>query len=247
MAGATSSSHAVAHSAQEVSVRVQVAVGGDVDAHHRYPTRPRRIRCHDLAERRERSTSLSSSIRWPLSLPAPRPNWGSRGRYMALLPQRGRPRSLGWSGRADLALTSIFLGCPEVCASIYCANSMSSPRPSTAAAAAAADVASLEATAAEGHPCVPSVVVGSRKGIYFFLAILIFGGVYAVPPILWLTGPPIGTGGIWVWRRVILLHGVRFCRTCSTGAPVLQWTRMWLVRVLAPGICSIGAASLLSR
>jgi hypothetical protein len=184
MAGATSSSHAVAHSAQEVSVRVQVAVGGDVDAHHRYPTRPRRIRCHDLAERRERSTSLSSSIRWPLSLPAPRPNWGSRGRYMALLPQRGRPRSLGWSGRADLALTSIFLGCPEVCASIFCANSMSSPRPSTAAAA------SLEATAAERHPSVPSVVAVSRKGIHFLLAILVFGGVHAVPPILWLTGAP---------------------------------------------------------
>jgi hypothetical protein len=45
----------------------------------------------------------------------------------------------------------------------------------------------------------------------------------------------------------ILLHGVRFRRTCSTGALVRQWTRMWLVRVLALGICSTGAASLGSR
>jgi hypothetical protein len=43
---------------------------------------------------------------------------------------------------------------------------------------------------AEGHPCVPSVVVGSRKGVHFLLAMVVFGGVHAVPPILWLTGAP---------------------------------------------------------
>jgi hypothetical protein len=58
--------------------------------------------------------------------------------------------------------------------------------------AAAADVVSLAATAAAEHPCVPSVVANSRKGILFLIVLLVFGGVHAVTPILWLT---LGCGG----------------------------------------------------
>jgi hypothetical protein len=100
-------------------------------------------------------------------------------------------------------------------------------RPSIAAAATAG-VASLAAAAVAGYPCVLSVAAGSRKGIFFMVTLFVFGGVHAVPPILWLAR-------------------VRFRHTCSTGALVPQWTRMWLVRVLALGIYSIGAASLGSR
>jgi hypothetical protein len=86
---------------------------------------------------------------------------------------------------------------------------MASLRSSIAATtAAAADVASLAATTAAGYPCVPSVA-GSRKGVLFLVVPLVFGGVHAVPPILWLAGAPSDS-----YRRRLRAEAGHFLARC---------------------------------
>jgi hypothetical protein len=174
--GAASSSHAVVHSVQEVSVRVTPLLGETWT-----PTRPRRIRCHDLSRA---SGALDVVLvvhpmvvdpsRSPTQLEESRARYGSAttARVTSLCRMVWKSRScarldlprLPWSMRLNLSRQLYGL-----------------PRPSTAAAAA---VASLAATAAARHPCVPFVVAGSRKCVLFLVALLVFSGVHAVPPIL---------------------------------------------------------------